>query len=142
MTRMNWTATNKRRRIRDQGAETVNGAARGGNAPAPRPERPPPDQQPARGRPSLPEPIEWRLWKNRLRRDAVVVSLSTYENRNLIGIRLHTTSPDGRMLPTAKGVSLVIARLPELHTALTRALAKARALGLIDGQDETSEAAE
>jgi hypothetical protein len=139
---MNWTAANNRRRIRDQGAESIKGATFGATATAAPADQPPPDQQPARGRPSLPEPIEWRLWKNRHRRDAVVVSLSTYENRNLVGIRLHTTSPDGRMLPTAKGVSLVIARLPELHTALTRALAKARALGLIDGQDETSEASE
>jgi hypothetical protein len=53
MTRMNWTAANNRRRICDQGAETVNGAAFGGNAPAARPERPP-----ARRRPSLPEPVQ------------------------------------------------------------------------------------
>jgi hypothetical protein len=82
-------------------------------------------------RPTLAEPIEWRLWKNRQRRDAVVVSLATFEDRNLISVRLYTTSPDGKMLPTAKGVSLVVARLPELATAIGSALKKAKELGLL-----------
>jgi Transcriptional Coactivator p15 (PC4) len=86
-------------------------------------------------RPTLAEPIEWRLWKNRQRRDAVTVSLSTFEDRNLISIRLYTTSTDGKMLPTAKGVSLVVARLPELAAAINRALAKARELNLIPSDD-------
>jgi hypothetical protein len=80
---------------------------------------------------TLPEPIEWRLWKNRQRRDAIVVSLSTFESRNLISVRTYTTSQDGKMLPTAKGVSLVVQRLPELAAAINKALVKARALGLI-----------
>ncbi|THD56020.1 MAG: hypothetical protein E8A46_04390 [Bradyrhizobium sp.] len=85
-------------------------------------------------KPTLSEPIEWRLWKNRQRRDAIVVSLSTFEDRNLIGVRLHTTGTDGKMRPTAKGVSLVVLRLPELAAAVNRALAKARELGLIDDE--------
>jgi transcriptional coactivator p15 (PC4) len=87
-------------------------------------------------RPTLAEPVEWRFWKNRWRRDAIVVSLSTYEGRNLISVRTHTTSQDGKMLPTAKGIALVVARLPELAAALTKALAKARELGLLDDQGE------
>jgi Transcriptional Coactivator p15 (PC4) len=90
-------------------------------------------------RPTLPEPIEWRFWKNRYRRDAIVVSLSTFEDRNLISVRTYTTSQDGKMLPTTKGVALAVARLPELAAAVARALAKAKALGLIpndDGADE------
>jgi len=90
-------------------------------------------------RPTLPEPIEWRLWKNRQRRDAIVVSLSTYEGHNLIGVRMHTTSQDGKMLPTAKGVSMMVARLPELAKAVELALAKARELHLLgDDQGEAS----
>lgn len=93
--------------------------------------------------PPLAEPIEWRLWKNRQRRDAIVVSPSTYEGRNLFGIRLHTTSPDGKMLPTGKGVSMVIGRLPELAQAVNRAMKRAQALGLLDGpaDDVDNEAA-
>jgi hypothetical protein len=90
-------------------------------------------------RPTLPEPIEWRLWKNRQRRDAIVVSLSTFEDRNLISVRTYTTNQAGKMLPTAKGVSLVIARLPELAIAINRALKKARELGLIDDTDGAGE---
>jgi hypothetical protein len=90
-----------------------------------------------RSHPTLAEPIEWRLWKNRQRRDAIVISLATFENRNLISVRLYTTSQDGKMLPTAKGVSLVIARLPELATAINLALKKARELNLLpaDGSE-------
>lgn len=87
-----------------------------------------------RARATLPEPIEWRLWKNRQRRDAVVVSLSPFEGNTLIGVRLYTTSQDGKMLPTAKGVSLVVERLPELAAAIDKALRKARELGLIDDE--------
>ena len=81
--------------------------------------------------PTLTEPIEWRLWKNRQRRDAIVVSLSPFEGKTIAGIRLYTTSQDGKMLPTTKGVSVVVARLPELAAAINRALAKAKDLGLL-----------
>jgi hypothetical protein len=80
---------------------------------------------------TLPEPIEWRLWKNRQRRDAIVVSLSTFDGRNLISVRTYITSQDGKMLPTTKGVSLVVLRLPELAKAINKALERARALGLL-----------
>jgi hypothetical protein len=86
-------------------------------------------------RPTIPEPIEWRFWRNRFRREAVTVTLSTYENRNLVSVRIFTTSPEGKMLPTAKGVSLVIERLPELHAAVNSALRKAREMGLIPNDD-------
>ena len=85
----------------------------------------------------LTEPIEWRLWKNRQRRDAIVVSISSHEGRIVAGIRLYTTSQDGKMLPTTKGVTMAVARLQELATAVNRALKKARELGLLpDGGDE------
>ncbi len=83
-------------------------------------------------RPTLPEPIEWRFWKNRWRRDAIAVSLSTFEDRNLISVRTYTTSTDGKMVPTTKGVAMAVARLPELAAAVQKALVRARALGLID----------
>jgi hypothetical protein len=84
-------------------------------------------------RPTLAEPVEVaKFWKNRWRRDAIVVSLSPYEGRNLISVRTHTTSQDGKMLPTVKGVAMAVARLPELAKAINKALAKAKELGLID----------
>jgi hypothetical protein len=84
-----------------------------------------------RSRPTLIEPIKWSIWKNRQRRDAIVVELSTFEGRNLISVRLHTTSQDGKMLPTAKGVSLVVARLPQLAKAINLAMKKAKELNLL-----------
>ena len=105
MSRLNWSAANSRRRIRDQGAETVAGATHGGN-------RPPASQRPTSRRepPLLPEPLEWRIWKNRQRRDVIVVSLSSYEGKTLAGIRLYATGQDGCMRPTIKGVSVLVAR--------------------------------
>jgi Transcriptional Coactivator p15 (PC4) len=135
MTRMNWTAENSRRRIRDQGAATVNGAAFGGNAPAARPGPPP-----ARRSPSLPEPVQvGTFWKNR-RHDAIVVTLSTFEGRNLVDLRQHFMNKEGKLQPTQKGVAMVVLRLPDLAKAVNAALSKARELGLLDGQDEASEA--
>ena len=143
MSRLNWSAANSRRRIRDQGAETVAGATHGGNRP-PAPPAPTaaPERSTSRREPILPEPLEWRIWKNRQRREAIVVSLSSYEGKTLAGIRLYTTGQDGCMRPTIKGVSVLVARLPELAAAVDKALSKARELGLIDGQDGASEPSE
>jgi hypothetical protein len=71
-----------------------------------------------------------RFWKNR-RKDAIVVSLSSYEGHNLIDVRTHYMSKEGKLLPTAKGVAISILRLPELAKSINKALAKARELGLI-----------
>ena len=62
----------------------------------------------------------------------MVVSLRTYEGRNLFDVRTHCMDSAGRLVPTPKGVSIVVLRLPELAAAVTKALAKARELGLID----------
>jgi hypothetical protein len=81
-------------------------------------------------RPTLDEPvIVERFWKNR-RHDAIVVSLSTYEGKNIVDVRMHAMK-EGRLLPTPKGVAIVILRLPELAKAINKALAKARELGLL-----------
>jgi hypothetical protein len=85
----------------------------------------------------LPEPILVdRFWKNR-RKDAVVIQLSSYEGHNLVDLRTHSMSSDGKLLPTKKGLAVSILRLPELAKAVTKALARARELGLID--DEAGE---
>lgn len=127
MTRMNWTATNNRRRIRDRGAETVNGAAFGGNSPSAQPEA-----RKAKCKASpLSEPIIIdRWWKNRAH-DAIYVRLAPYEGQSLLDIRVWITGSDGITKPT-KGLSCRVKHLPRLHAALTRALAKAHELGLID----------
>jgi hypothetical protein len=90
-------------------------------------------------RPTLPEPIEIaKFFKNR-RKDVIVVSLSTYEGRNLVDVRQHFHNEKGQMRPTSKGVAMVVLRLPDLAKAVTKALAEAKKLGLLDGDDGESE---
>jgi hypothetical protein len=89
-------------------------------------------------RPTLPEPVEVaKFWKNR-KHDAIVVSLRTYEGRNFLDVRTHAMK-DGCLVPTPKGVTVAIPRMAELSAAMTKALAKARELGLLDDQGEASE---
>jgi len=90
-------------------------------------------------RPTLDGPIEIaKWWKNR-RHDAIVVTLSTFENRNLVDVRTHVMDRKGCLVPTPKGVCMSVLRLPELAAAVTKALAKARELGLLD-DDERAKA--
>jgi hypothetical protein len=75
--------------------------------------------------------IVHQFWKNR-KHDAVVVSLSTYEGRNLVDVRQHFMTKEGKLAPTQKGLAMVVLRLPDLAKAITKALAKAQELGLLD----------
>jgi hypothetical protein len=80
---------------------------------------------------TLPEPVAVdSFWRNR-KHEAVVSTLSTYEGRNIFDIRIHAMK-DGRLVPTPKGVAVVVLRLPDLHRAITKAVKQAKALGLID----------
>jgi hypothetical protein len=81
---------------------------------------------------TLPEPIEIaKFFKNR-RKDVIVVSLSTYEGRNIVDVRQHFHNEKGQMRPTSKGVAVVVLRLPDLAKAINKALSRAVELGLID----------
>jgi hypothetical protein len=80
---------------------------------------------------TLTEPvIVSRFWRNR-RGEAVVVSLREYDGRALIDLRVNFTNNEGKLQPTAKGLALIVQRLPDLATAVNNALAKAKELGLI-----------
>jgi Transcriptional Coactivator p15 (PC4) len=83
-------------------------------------------------RPTLDEPITIaRFWKTRWRTESVHVELAAYEGHNLISVRVYRTDAGGCDRPTTKGVSLAVARLPELAAAVQKALAKAKELNLI-----------
>ena len=85
---------------------------------------------------TLPQPIEIaRFWKNR-KHDAVVVSLSTFEGRNIVDVRQSFMTKEGKLQPTQKGVAMVVLRLPDLAKAINKALAKAHELGLIDADEK------
>jgi transcriptional coactivator p15 (PC4) len=81
--------------------------------------------------PLLAEPIEIRFWKNRQRRAAIVVSLKSFEDQNLIDVREYFTDAQGCMKPSTKGIAMGVRCLPELSRSVRRALEKARALKLI-----------
>jgi hypothetical protein len=88
-------------------------------------------------RTTLPEPVAIdSFWRNR-RHEAVVSTLSTYEGRNIFDVRIHAMK-DGRLVPTQKGVAVLVRRLPELAKAVTKALTRARELGLL-ADDEAGE---
>jgi hypothetical protein len=81
-------------------------------------------------RPTLDEPVTVsRFWANRSH-DAIVTTLQTFADRNLIDVRTHAMSR-GRLVPTQKGISLTVLRLPELAKAINKALAQAKELGLL-----------
>ncbi len=83
-------------------------------------------------RATLTEPlIVTEFWANRSG-ESVRVQLRGFKGRSLIDIRKHYTDESGKLQPTKKGISIVVARLPDLAAALTKALGKARELGLID----------
>ncbi len=84
---------------------------------------------------TLPEPIEVaKFWKNR-RHDAIVVSLSTFDGRNIVDVRQHFMNGEGKLQPSPKGIAVTVLRLPDLADAITKALAKARQLGLLEGSE-------
>jgi hypothetical protein len=89
----------------------------------------------SRRRPSLREPIVVaQFWRNR-RGEAVRVQLSEFESKTIVDIRMWFTAPDGTLKPSAKGLSCVVLRLPELAAALVKAERKARELGLLEEAD-------
>jgi hypothetical protein len=73
-----------------------------------------------------------KFWKSRRRDKAVVISVGDYEGTNIVNVREHFIGVDGIMRPTTKGIAMSVKHLPELAAGITKALAKARELGLLD----------
>ena len=82
----------------------------------------------------MPGPVIARIPKSA--REEVRVSLETWRGRHSIDVRVYAqlADPSGEIVPTKKGASLPIAKLPELITALQDAKSEAARLGLIEGQ--------
>jgi len=124
--RMNWSAANRRRRVREHGAEPVETQTSRHSSARPK------GQQP-----SEPVIID-RWWKNRAH-DAVYVRLAPFKNMTLIDIRVWETSRTDGITRPGKGFSARVQHLARLHEALGKALAKARDLGLVERDPETFE---
>lgn len=87
-------------------------------------------------KPTLAEPVEIvKFWKGRRRDKAVVITLSTYEQTNIVNVREHHVGTDGIMRPTTRGLAMSVKHLGELAAGIAKALAKARALELIDDNE-------
>lgn len=71
-----------------------------------------------------------RFWRNR-RGEAVAVSLRRFKGRVLVDCIVQATSPAGKLEPTGRGLSLLLARLPDLQKALCKAEKRATELGLL-----------
>ena len=85
-------------------------------------------------RPTLAQEITIdEFWKNRAGQ-AVKISLSTFQGRNLIDVRTYSTV-DGKLKPTVKGFAADIKHLPRLTAAFAKAESMARELGLIAVDD-------
>ncbi len=83
---------------------------------------------------TLPEKITVsRFWKNR-KHDAIVTTIEEYEGRVLVDIRTHYMNR-GFLVPTPRGVSISVLRLPDLAKAINKALRQAKELGLLRDDD-------
>jgi hypothetical protein len=79
------------------------------------------------------EPIEiGKFFKNR-KGDIVVVAIKQFEGATFLDIRQFFTGEDGVSRPTKKGIAIGLHKLDELATLISKAIAKAHALGLIRG---------
>jgi Transcriptional Coactivator p15 (PC4) len=131
MSRMNWKTNSDRQRIRRQGSETIRSGAEYSAPPCAR------ATGTRRKAPPLAEPViidKW--WRNRAG-DAVYVRLSSFEGHNLIDVRSWRADREGISQP-GKGIALSVKHLPRLYAAIGKAMAEARARGLIDDGGEAS----
>jgi hypothetical protein len=80
----------------------------------------------------LAEPISWSLWKGRHRTECIRVTISRYQGKPIVDVRVFFTTKSGHMQATKKGVAFAIAKLPELRKALEKAEIMALDLDLIE----------
>lgn len=81
--------------------------------------------------PSITFPIVIAEWL-RNSREVVRVELAEYQGRHVIAVRTWYRSViDGGLKPGRSGITLSIKHLPEMAGAVSKALARATALGLI-----------
>jgi hypothetical protein len=79
----------------------------------------------------LEETVEIAEWPRNRKGQAVRVALRPYNGFPLVDIRTWWTGDD-KILHPGKGVSLPISNLPQLAAAISKALERAKALGLLN----------
>ena len=68
-------------------------------------------------------------------REMIRVRLDVFNGRDVVDVRTWYRSAEGEMKPGRSGLTLSVRHLPALAQALTRALVKARELGLLTGEE-------
>lgn len=88
---------------------------------------------------SLPVPEKVaEFWRNR-GGESVRIELREFEGRVVADVRIYFADGKGVLRPSKKGVCLTIHKLPELARGITKALTRARELGLIADKADTDE---
>jgi hypothetical protein len=81
----------------------------------------------------LAEPIiVFQLWKGRQRAECIRITLSRYQAKPVFDLWVFFTTKTGHMQASKKGITVAIAKLPELRKALEKAEATAIDLDLIE----------
>ena len=75
-----------------------------------------------------------KFFASRRQGEFVRVALDSFEGRSIIDLRKFYTAPDGISRPTRKGLTISANKLAELARAINAAVAKAREIGWIEGQ--------
>jgi Transcriptional Coactivator p15 (PC4) len=84
----------------------------------------------------LAEPeIVFQLWKGRQRNECIRATISLYKDKPVFDLRVFFTTPSGHMRATKKGITVAIAKLPDLRKAFEKAEARAVALDLIEAAE-------
>ena len=86
------------------------------------------------GRAGQPLPVMIAEWP-RNSREMIRVRLDVFNGRDVVDVRTWYRSAEGEMKPGRSGLTLSVRHLPALAQALTRALVKARELGLLTGEE-------
>jgi hypothetical protein len=73
-----------------------------------------------------------QFWKGRRRDECVRVTLSRYQGKPILDVRVFFTTKTGHMQASKKGIAFAISRLPLLRKALEKAETKALDLDLLE----------
>jgi Transcriptional Coactivator p15 (PC4) len=104
---------------------------RGGASAPPLPQIPEnPKTAPSDSLGALQLPLTVAQWEKNSR-EAIRVSLTEYKSKALVDCRIFYQANDGEYRPSPKGISATLNHLPALADAMRKALAKAKAHGLL-----------
>ena len=64
--------------------------------------------------------------------DTIVFTITEYKDKPIFDIRLETTTMSGEKVFTPKGIAMAIERLPEFAEGVSKLLAEAKEMGLLN----------